>query len=488
MIVGGQQGTHPAGYTWPSFVVGPRVGVAYDVSGDQKMVLRGAVGLYFDRPDGNTNYQTILNPPIAGSLTQQWGDLRALNNSTLKFGPVPNLRTNEYDSKLPMDIQWNAGVQRVLPWATSLDVAYVGHHQPSAIALVNFNTIDLGTTFKASSIDTTNTTPNTPLSNNLLRAIRGYGDIQINQWRFLRDFHSIQMTLTRNFRNGFSFGFTDTWTLSDTGTVGMPDNPIRIDHNPDGSWQRRADQATYEELFKDQGTMKHRGVGNFTYDLPDAHPANSIMKAVSYVINDWQLSGIVSVDSGGRYTPSYSYNGGATGQALTGSTNYNARLTLLDQAALGSGCSGNQYQQLGNTIISSGLDPAVPANANRLYKSTAIAGPQVGSLGLESGRNMLTGCKDHTIDLAIQRTIKLGGNRSLQLRADLYNAFNVLVYTGRQSQVQFNSTTDQTVRNGQYLQDGTLDPARVRPNQAGFGAANAAGTLRTVQGQVRFTF
>ena len=485
MIVGGQQGTHPAGYTWPSFAVAPRFGVAYDVSGDQRMVLRGAVGLYFDRPDGNTNYQTILNPPIAGSLTQQWGDMRSLeadSASALKFGPVPNLRTNEYDSRLPMDIQWNLGVQRVLPWATSVDVAYVGHHQPSAIQLVNFNTIDLGTTFLQSSIDQTNTAK-PALSDNLLRAIRGYGNIQINQWRFKRDFHSLQMTLTRNFRNGFSFSLTDTWTLSDTGTIGMPDNALRINHNADGSWYIRPDQEQYEDMFKDQGTTTHRGVGNFTYDLPDAHPANSIMKAVSYVINDWQLSGIVSFDSGGKYTPGYSYNSGARGAALTGSSDYDARLVFLDQAALGSGCSSNQYQQLGNTIVSSGLS----AN-NRLYKSTAITGPQIGSNGLESGELQLTGCKDHVIDLAIQRTIKLGGNRSLQLRADLFNAFNTLVYTGRNSTVQFNSTTDMTVRQSQYLQDGTLDPARARPNQAAFGAANAASALRTVQGQVRLQF
>ena len=485
MIVGGQQGTHPAGYTWPSFAVAPRVGVAYDVSGDQKMVLRGAVGLYFDRPDGNTNYQTILNPPVGGSLTQQWGDLRALTNSSLKFGPVPNLRTNEYDSRLPSDIQWNFGVQRVLPWASSVDVAYVGHHQPSAIQLVNFNTIDLGTTFLPSSWDTTNSTPQTPLSNNMLRAIRGYGDIQINQWRFKRDFHSLQMTVTRNFRNGFSFQFTDTWTLSDKGTVGLPDGALRLNHNPDGTWYRRPDQAEYEDLFANQGTMKHRGVGNFTYDPPDTHFSNPIMKVVGMVINDWQLSGVVSVDSGGFYTPGYSYNSGPTGQALTGSTNYTARLKFLDGGLerLGSGCSSNQYQQLGNTIVSSGLSVA-----NRLYVSNAIAGPQVGSNGLESGRNQLTGCKDHIVDLAIQRTIKLGGNRSIQLRADLFNAFNTVVYTGRSSTVQFNSAADQTVRSSMYLQDGTLDPARVRPNQAAFGAVTGASAMRSVQGQVRFTF
>jgi hypothetical protein len=483
MIVGGQQGTHSAGYTWPSLAVAPRIGAAYDVSGDQKMVLRGAVGLYFDRPDGNTNYQTILNPPIAGSLTQQWGDLRALTSSTLKFGPVPNLRSNEYDSLIPSDIQWNAGVQRVLPWASSIDVAYVGHHQPSAIQLMNFNTIDLGTSLDPKNFDTTNTTAGTPLPNNLLRAIKGYGDVQINQWRYNRDFHSLQINLQRNFRDGFSFGVTDTWTLSDTGQVGLPDVVRRINHNPDGSWYVRPDQAIAEEMFKDQGTTEHQIIMNFTYDLPDAHPTNSIMKGIAAVTNDWQLSGIMSMDSGDYYTPGYSYNSGPTGQALTGSPNYNARAIFTDLSAFGSGCSSNQYQQLGDTLRSSGI-----TTANRMFVSTNTQGPQVGSNGLESGRNQLKGCKDHIIDLAIQRTIRLGGSRSLQLRADLFNAFNTIVYTGRASTVQFNSTTDQTVRTSQYLQDGTLDPARLRPNQAAFGAANAAANLRSVQGQIRFTF
>jgi hypothetical protein len=168
---------------------------------------------------------------------------------------------------------------------------------------------------------------------------------------------------------------------------------------------------------------------------------------------------------------------------LTGSPNFTARPYITNLDAFGSGCSSNQYQQLGNTIVSSGLDIN-----NRRFVSTAMAGPQIGSDGLESGRNQLTGCKDHILDLAIQRTIKLGGSRALQLRADLFNAFNTLIYTGRSSTVEFNSTTDQTVRQSMYLQDGTLDPTKVRPNAARFGAANAAAALRSVQGQIRFTF
>ena len=128
------------------------------------------------------------------------------------------------------------------------------------------------------------------------------------------------------------------------------------------------------------------------------------------------------------------------------------------------------------------------AGSTTAVTTTVLAGPQVGSHGLESGRFLLHGCKDHRVDLAIQRTIRLGGTKNLQLRVDMYNAFNTVVYNGRQTQIQFNSASDFTVRNSQFRADGTMDPARTQPNQAGFGAASSALALRTIQGIIRFNF
>ena len=42
----------------------PRFGGAYDVTGRQQMVVRGSIGLFFDRPDGNTVFSTVANPPL----------------------------------------------------------------------------------------------------------------------------------------------------------------------------------------------------------------------------------------------------------------------------------------------------------------------------------------------------------------------------------------------------------------------------------------
>ena len=117
-----------------------------------------------------------------------------------------------------------------------------------------------------------------------------------------------------------------------------------------------------------------------------------------------------------------------------------------------------------------------------------FSGPSAGSAGLESGRGLFSACGARNLDLAIARNIKLGGNRTIQLRVDVFNALNTVVYTGRQGTIQFNSPTDLTVRNSQYLADGSIDPNRRMPNTAGFGAVTGAAGLRSVQGQIRFTF
>jgi len=66
--------------------------------------------------------------------------------------------------------------------------------------------------------------------------------------------------------------------------------------------------------------------------------------------------------------------------------------------------------------------------------------------------------------------------------------FNVVVYNARNTNVIYRSPTDQTIVNLQYLPDGTLDPTRLQPKNAGFGAATGAQPMRNMQLQIRFGF
>ena len=80
------------------------------------------------------------------------------------------------------------------------------------------------------------------------------------------------------------------------------------------------------------------------------------------------------------------------------------------------------------------------------------------------------------------------GARRLEFRVDVFNAFNTVVINGRQTQIQYISPADLTIRNSQTRTDGSIDPARLTPRTAGFGAATGAQTMRNVQVQVRFAF
>ena len=45
-----------------------------------------------------------------------------------------------------------------------------------------------------------------------------------------------------------------------------------------------------------------------------------------------------------------------------------------------------------------------------------------------------------------------------------------------------------TLQNNQYNADGTLNPTRLKPKNAGFGAATGAQDMRNLQLQLRFSF
>ncbi len=88
----------------------------------------------------------------------------------------------------------------------------------------------------------------------------------------------------------------------------------------------------------------------------------------------------------------------------------------------------------------------------------------------------------------LSRDIRLGGNRTFEFRLDVFNLFDTVIYTGRNNSINYVSPTDLTIRNSQTLADGSNDPLRLVPRNAGFGAANNAMALRSMQLQFRFAF
>jgi hypothetical protein len=381
-----------------------------------------------------------------------------------------------------------------------VDVSYIGNHgfnrlrafQGGAAGAVDLNAVDIGAAYLPKNQDPTLGQSAVPgasaYTSNLLRAFEGYGNINDQETRFWDTYHGIQMSINRRFRNGFAFGTNYNLGLSLKGNTGLQ---LRIQHAADGTISVRSDQAQYEAQNEDLALQRHVIKSFALWDIPGPSRLGSVVKTL---LSDWQLSGVLTAGSAyqpgaiqannaaqanctltnaaagsncanGRYDITYTYQNAGANVNLTGSPDYAAKIVYVGDP--GSGCSDNQYAQ---------------------FSTKAVAGPTYGSVGLESGRYLLGGCPDHTVDMSIARNIRFGANRIAQFRLDVFNVFNTVIYNNRNSNVIYRSPTDQTIANSQYLPDGSLDPARLAPKNAGFGAATSAQPLRNMQLQIRFGF
>ncbi|HVW09433.1 MAG TPA: TonB-dependent receptor [Bryobacteraceae bacterium] len=465
------QGIANTNYLQPGLVVGPRIGAAYDVTGKSNWVIRGGIGLFYERPDGNTVFSTPGNAPIATDQNLYQSTLTSLG-SGLSPLPVPSLVTMQYNLPIPSTWEWQAGIQKSLPAGMVVDFSYVGDHAYNQFGGTQggtqqaINQVPLGQAYLPQYQDPTlgaSTVPGaSAYTTNLLRPFAGLGTIGQNTAAFQNSYHSLQLSVNRRFSHGFLIGANYTYGISATGNTGLVQ---RYTETAPGVLVLRSDEAAYEALNNTLDRRPHYLKMNTTWAVPGIRTMGSF---VHQLTGDWQLSGVLTATSGTAYNLSYTYQTNGSNVNITGSPDFAGNVVMA--SGIGSGCSTNQFGQ---------------------FSEASVTGPTYNSVQMESGRNQLRGCPTDNVDTAVVRNFhfwKFKESRTFQFRADIFNALNAVMISGRQTQAQFNNPTSMSLVNAEYGSTGNINSGRSLPQNAGLGAATAAQNMRNIQLELRLSF
>jgi hypothetical protein len=434
---------------------GPRFGFAYDITGEQKLILRGGVGVFYDRYQGNETFSMMTNPPTTIQPTLYFGLLKDVDPKNALLAPS-GLQAFAYNGDVPTSYNFNLGVQARLPWDFTLDVSYVGNQMRHQVQRINLNAIPYGATFKWENQDPTKkvTTTivdgqavpdgNSALDRNFLRPYPGYADIALHTNGGSSNYNALQVGLNRRFRKGLFLGTAYTWSRA-LGVTSADGDYIRIDDN-------------VSKLYGPLGHHRlHNLVANFIYELPKASKVLGDNFLVKTLLDDWQISGVYMWQTGQPYGIGFSI-AGVGNQNLTGSYTEGARVVILNDP--GPGNSSDPYRQ---------------------FDTSAFAAAKPGSLGLESGVNYMTRPGINNLDLSLQKTFPISKVR-VQLRLDAFNALNHTQWSGVNSTINIRSLADPTPTNLPYDANGNL------VNLKGFGTVSGSRAPRIVQLMARIQF
>lgn len=412
---GANKDVRNSGFGTKIFYPAPRFGFAYDLLGTGKTILRGGWGQFYFQ-----DFQFTVGLDVSAGVRSA-----GLNNTTFRdiaattvTGDLPTLAAgvNQNDNKRGRTQSYSMTLSQRLPFASILEVAYVGNrsdnllNRSGAAAItggINPNAVPPGALFRfpnpnsleQSQIDST-------------RRFQGYQDLAIAAHNLYQNYNALQATWVRT-KGKYSINMNYTYGKS-LGIVGNYDEfNLRNNYGPTANDRRHVFNAAY------------------SLELPAfVKSGNAFAKNVA---NGWQISGITQLQSGVNLTANTGGNFG---------TNFNGATLANGDPISPSSVFGTPSIQV-NPILT--CDPRGGSGNNQFINGSCFSIPRQRNQNGGSVLPEVFGPAFFNSDLALFKTFKVSESKRLQFRFNAYNFLNHPLYSflndGQNTRLIFNPTT-----------------------------------------------